>query len=240
MTPKHVAIIGLGPSCEQFVDLSKRLGGRQEAADEVWCINALGNVLACDRIFHMDDVRVQEIRAKASPDSNIAHMLTWMKKHKGPIYTSRVHPAYKGLVEFPLEKVVNDLGFAYLNSTAAYAVAYAIHIGVKKISLFGIDFTYPNSHDAEKGRGCVEFLLGIAAARGIAIRIAGLSSLLDTCLPQQERLYGYDCVDMKFTRTNAGKWAVKFTERETFPTAEEIEHRYDHSQPTAIHGTRSK
>jgi hypothetical protein len=51
---------------------------------------------------------------------------------------------------------------AYFNSTAAYAVAYAIHMGVKKISVFGMDFTYPNAHDAEKGRACVEFWLGIA------------------------------------------------------------------------------
>jgi hypothetical protein len=42
----------------------------------------------------MDDVRIQEIRAAARPESNIATMLGWMRKHPGPIYTSRLHPDY--------------------------------------------------------------------------------------------------------------------------------------------------
>jgi hypothetical protein len=32
-------------------------------------------VLVCDRVFHMDDIAVQEIRAAANPDGNIAAML---------------------------------------------------------------------------------------------------------------------------------------------------------------------
>lgn len=228
--PDHVAIIGLGPSCEQYLYFAKNLGGRHEAADEIWAINGLGGVLAYDRLFHMDDVRIQEIRAAARPDSNIAAMLKWMRGHPGPIYTSFTHPDYPGLVAFPLEAVVNDIGFAYLNNTAAYAVAYAIHIKVKKISLFGCDFTYPNSGQAERGRGCVEFLLGIAAARGIEIRIAGTSSLLDTCFPDAERLYGYDCVDIEFGH-DGGLWTAAFTPKAALPTADEIEALYDHSNP---------
>ena len=195
--PAHVVILGLGPSVTQYLEFSKRLGGRHKLADEVWAINALGSVFNCDRIFHMDDVRIQEIRAAASPDSNIAAMLGWLKKHPGPIYTSRVHPDYPGLVAFPLADVMNSTGHAYLNNTAAYAVAYAIHIGVKKISLYGCDFTYPGAHDAEKGRGCVEFWLGFAAARGIQIAIPRQSSLMDALVPDGKRLYGYDTLKVK-------------------------------------------
>jgi hypothetical protein len=206
------------------------MGGRSAYADEVWAINGLGDVFHCDRIFHMDDVRIQEIRAAAAPESNIANMLRWMKKHPGPIVTSRKHPDYPGLVEFPLEDVINDLGFAYLNNTAAYAVAYAIHIGVKKISLYGVDFTYPNAHDAEKGRACVEYWLGFARARGVEIATGSTSSILDACVPWAERLYGYDTVDVKIAKREDGEgYAVTFTEKSTLPTAAEIEERYDHS-----------
>ena len=158
--PEHVVILGLGPSLEHYVDTVKRLGGRRAFSDEVWGINAVGGVLLCDRLFHMDDVRVQEARAAAALGSNIAHMLAWMRQHPGPIMTSQVPEPndYPGLVAFPLEDVVNNLEYSYFNSTAAYAVAYAIYLGVKKISLFGFDFTYPNAHHAEKGRACVEFL----------------------------------------------------------------------------------
>ena len=64
--PRHVVILGLGPSLESYVDLVKRLGGRRAFADEVWAINALGDVVACDRFFHMDDFRVQQLRAGRS------------------------------------------------------------------------------------------------------------------------------------------------------------------------------
>ena len=62
----------------------------------------------------MDDVRIQEVRAAAAPQSNIANMLAWMRRHPGPILTSRIPEpnAYPGLVAFPLEPVINALGYA--------------------------------------------------------------------------------------------------------------------------------
>jgi hypothetical protein len=224
----HICILGLGPSLESYVDLVKRIGGRSAFSDEVWSINSLGDVIQCDKIFHMDDVRVQEIRAKAEPESNIANMLKWMRKHAGPIITSRTHNDYPGLVEFPLEDVLNKLGYAYFNGTAAYAVAYAIYYGATKISLFGCDFTYPNAHQAEKGRACVEFWLGVAAARGIKLALPEATTLMDTNEPEN-KFYGYDTVNVHIAQESEGGLAtVSFTEREP-PTAEEIEGRYDHS-----------
>lgn len=225
---KHIAIVGLGPSAAQYLSIVRGQGGRSRYCDEVWTINALGNVFDCDRVFHMDDVRIQEIRAAAEPDSNIAAMLKWMKTHPGPIVTSRAHPDYPGLVEFPLEDVVNACEEAYFNGTAAYAVAYAVFHRVGKISMFGCDFTYPNAHDAEKGRACVEYWLGMAVERGIKLAVPKTSSLLDACHTQAERFYGYDTLDIAISRVD-GRIKVAFTERATLPTAEEIEARYDHS-----------
>ena len=85
---KHVTILGLGPSLSQYADVCKRLGGRRAFSDEVWGINALGDIFMCDRIFHMDDVRVQEQRAKAAPQSNIARMVEWLKTTTTPVVTS--------------------------------------------------------------------------------------------------------------------------------------------------------
>lgn len=231
--PAHVVILGMGPSYAAYVELVKRLGGRRAYADEVWAINGLGDVVACDRVFHMDDLRIQEARAARAPQSNIANMVAWLKHHPGPIYTSRLRPGYPGLVEFPLEDVLNrkldtNGGAPYFNSTAAYAIAFAIHIGVQRLSLFGLDYTLPNVHSGERGRACCEFWLGIAAARGIEITVPEQTTLLDACAPDAERLYGYDCVDVTFADRDGGGVNVVFAERETIPTAEEIERRYDH------------
>ena len=122
---------------------------------------------------------------------------------------------------------MNSLKYDYFNNTAAYAVAYAIHIGATKISVFGCDYTYPNAHDAERGRACFEFWLGQAAARGIAIAIPKVSSLMDALYAQQDRLYGYDTVDIKM-RTEGQRIIVEKTKHKRLPTADEIEAKYDH------------
>ncbi|MFN3549627.1 MAG: hypothetical protein ACK4U0_19240 [Mesorhizobium sp.] len=232
-TPRHVVILGLGPSVSAYLDMIKRLGSRRRYADEVWGINALGDIFQCDRVFHMDDMKVQEARAAARPGSNIAAMVDALREHPGPVYTSVVRPGFPGFVPFPIADVLAGRydcnGTPYFNSTAAYAVAFAIHIGAKKISLFGIDYTLPNAHHAEKGRACVEFWLGIAAARGIEITVPEQTSLLDACAPERELLYGYDCVDVVFDHREDGSIVASMTEREAAPTAAEIERRYDHS-----------
>ena len=116
----------------------------------------------------------------------------------------------------------------YFNSTAAYAVAYAIWLEVEKISLFGCDFTYPDAHDAEKGRACVEFWLGVASERGIKISVPKTTSLLDACHAQDDRFYGFsDTREMVITQQGA-RIAIGFTDRAELPSAEAIEERYDH------------
>jgi hypothetical protein len=229
-----VAILGLGPSLNQFIELAKRHGGKH--VDEVWGINSLGDLFNCDRVFHMDDVRVQERRAQANPEGNIARMLEWLKKHHGPIYTSRKHPDYPGLVDFPLADLTNAFGQVYYNSTAAYAIAMALFLDVKRIEVYGFDFTYPNAHHAEKGRACVEFWLGLAVSRGIDVKVPHVSTLMDACEPEG-RLYGYDTVDVKFTKSDSGLVHIDFAAKadEAIPTALEIEARYDHNQhPNAL------
>lgn len=227
----HVAIVALGPSVSQYLDLTKRLGNRRALADQTWAINSLGDVFQCDLVFHMDDVRVQEIRAEAQPQGNIAAMVRWLKTHDGPVMTSQAVPGYPCLVEFPLERALREFGTAYYNSTVAYAVAYAILIGVKRLSLFGIDYTYPNAHQAEKGRACVEYWLGRAHERGMELRLAQETTLLDTVEHGGSGvLYGYDAVHVDVEP--GGK--VKFSEK-PLPTAAEIEAAYDHSKhPNAL------
>lgn len=227
--PNSIAIVALGPSLNTYIGIVKSLGSTKRLCDEVWGVNALGDVLKCDLLFAMDDPRIQEIRAAAHPQSNIAAMLPWLRAYHGPGFTSRAHPDYPGLAEFPLADVLNSCGGnRYFNSTPAYAIAYAIHIGVKKIFCFGMDYTLQSAHDAEKGRACAEFWLGFASARGIELSFPKTTTLHDACVPPAERLYGYDTVNVEITG-ESGTEQVRLVPRDVLPTAEEIEARYDHS-----------
>ena len=231
LPPKSVAIVAMGKSATTYINLCAQAGGRQKVAEETWAINSMGNVIAHDLLFQMDDLRIQEARAKEMPESNVANMLEWLKTHH-KFMTSRVYPEYPGAVEFPLEHVVRRLGTTYFNSTVAYAIAYAIVVGVKKISLFGCDFSYPNAHKAEMGRGCVEYYIGIASASGIEIEVAADSTLLDADVPPDERFYGYDTEDISFEMTDKGAVLTR-KDKEVIPTAKEIETRYNHEPKNA-------
>lgn len=219
--PKRVALLGLGPSLSHYLEVTKRHGGRRALFDEVWAVNALGDILAADRVFLMDDVRVQEAFARLNPSHLVGEMLRWLKGHPGPVYTSRAYPDYPGLVDFPLAEVVRSTGVAYFNNTPAYAIAYAIHIGVEVLSLYGMDYTFANAHVAEKGRACVEFWLGMAKARGMRIVTPASTSLLDSCVPPQERFYGYRTQDVKVDQAGSQIVGVRLEER-PMPTDDEI------------------
>jgi hypothetical protein len=218
----------MGRSAQTYVNMAAVRGGRQRIADEIWAINSMGGVIQHDLLFHMDDCRIQEARATAQPGENVWGMLQWLKSHP-KFMTSKVYPEYPGAIAFPLEQVINAIGTTYLNNTVAYAVAYAMFLGFNKISLFGVDYSYPDLHKAESGRGCVEFLLGMAAARGIHIEVAADSTLMDACVDPKTKPYGYDAYDVSFEQTESGV-NVKMTDREIMPSAAEIERRYRHDK----------
>ena len=219
-----VAIVGMGRSMQTYVRLCAKLGDRRRLTDETWAINAVGGVLAHDLLFHMDDLKIQEDRAERLPDGTVAGMVGWLKTHPR-FMTSRAYPDYPGAVEFPLEAVLNSTGAHYLNSTTAYALAYALHQGHRRIGLYGCDFSYPHLHKAESGRACVEFLVGIAAARGVEIMLPNDTTLLDASEPT--RFYGYDTEHVEVLDDN-GRVRIKRSPRAVIPTAEEIEARYNH------------
>ena len=95
------------------------------------------------------------------------------------------------VVEYPLQEVLQKTKYAYLNNTVAYALAYAIAEEVSDLHLYGIDFTHKAVNFAEAGRACCEFWCAIAVSKGIKIEVAHTSGLLDTNVPDNERLYGY-------------------------------------------------
>lgn len=227
--PEHVAIVGLGPSAKQYINLVERHGGRQAVFDETWVINSYGGVLAHDRVFHMDDVAntMREAEDEAiAPEvrTKLANILKWLRTHPGPVYTSIAHPEFPSLVAFPLEDVIRTVGTAYFNNSVAYAVVFAIHIGVKRISLFGCDYSYGKDKHEGTGRACVEFWLGVAAAKGIEVLVAASSSLMDVNKPER-RFYGYEAVEVEVQRHDDGRTKVTMTPRKEALATVDLESR---------------
>ena len=190
-----VAIVGLGGSYADYI--AARVAS--QTFDEVWGINCIGAIIHVDRTFMMDPVSRFIDTENAGSQTGIAR--EFLSKNKRPIYSCQTNKKFPKIESYPLEEVVKSTGYCYFNNTVAYAVAYAIWKKTTKLCLYGIDFTYKNVNMAESGRACVEFWCAIAASKGIKLEIAHRSGLLDTNVPDNEKLYGYHRLEDPLVQT---------------------------------------
>ena len=183
---KSVAIVGLGNSFSEFI--LARI--RSEKFDEVWAIKSMSGVIYHDKCFMMDPPSRFLDTPNAGQQTNI--MANRLKsKLNIPIFSCTLDKRCPDVVEYPLQEVLQKTKYAYLNNTVAYAFAYAIAYDFKELHLYGIDFTHKAVNFAEAGRACCEFWLAIGISKGIKVNIAHNSSLLDTNIPDDQKLYGY-------------------------------------------------
>lgn len=202
----EVAIVGKGMSYYDYV-MDVLQNGGEKLCDEIWAINGMAGVIQNDIMWHLDDLRLQ---GHKGDDREVLGQLETAKLHP-KVITSTAYPEFPGSEAYPLEEVVNCIGLPYINTTVAAAVGYAIYKGVERLRLYGCDFTYPNRHEAESGRGCVEFLLGIGMERGMAVYIAPHSTLLDMSI--KEKYYGYEKYDVDWQIAEDGHMTPVLTEK---------------------------
>tara|TARA_R110002126_G_scaffold5373_3_gene28364 strand:- start:2405 stop:3118 length:714 start_codon:yes stop_codon:yes gene_type:complete len=187
---KSVAIVALGKSCSEF--LMAKI--RSESFNEVWAINSISSAIFHDKVFMMDPPS-RFLDGKFAGKQTNAMKERLITKLEIPIFSCVLDDRCPDVVEYPLQDVLQKTKYAYLNNTVAYAIAYAVAYEATELHLYGIDFSHKNVHFAESGRACCEFWLAIAISKGIKINIANSSSLLDTNVPDDEKLYGYHRLD---------------------------------------------
>ena len=183
---KKIAIVAMGKS---QLDYHMSISHSKEY-DEVWAINSMCAVVKPDRVFLMDPVSRFFETNDAGPQTKVLRKT--LPKLKCPIYSCELDRRVPSLELYPLEKVIKTTNCGYFNNTIAYAIAFALYKEVAGISLYGADFSYTtNIHFGELGRACCEFWLAKCMTQGIDISIAATSPMLDTNIPEKEKLYGY-------------------------------------------------
>lgn len=190
-TPRSIAIVGAGPSMAEWPTLMAASTIEGDMVDEVWGINAVGRGVKVDVSFVMDDYNALR--------GHVPGMASYMETADHPVITSIARQACPTAVSFPLGDVLalpNARDF--LNHSAAYAIAYAVALGVRQILVFGADYvSEQGSYNAgQKERparymACAAYWLGYAAARGVDIVVCPKSPLLDSDLHPNMRFYGY-------------------------------------------------
>jgi hypothetical protein len=202
---KKIALVGLGASQIDFV-----IGlENSKEWDEVWVINSAIAAFDYDRVFMMDPAsRYFDTNDAGNQTDVMRKLLPLVTK---PIYSCVLDERVPAIVEYPLAEVATSSKCAYLNTTAAYAVAFALWNKVGQVDLFGMYFSYKhNIHFAEAGRACMEFWISKCISAGIVIGASPRSSLLDSDVPVTERLYGYHRLEdpMVAMPSPEGKWIL--------------------------------
>mgnify|MGYP003134468802 CR=1 FL=1 len=169
--PEKIAIVALGSSIGDYLKEAMSGHGMKTPWDEIWTLNRGVRGIQHDKLFVMDDIAWLEKR-----DPNYANFL---KEHNKPIITSFAYSDYPRAIEYPLQEVMATIqDDVFTVNTVSYMVAYAIHIGVKELSIYGADFFYPGGNTAEEGGQAVAYLLGMGRHFGFTHRIPQSSTLL--------------------------------------------------------------
>ncbi len=196
MKPKTVAIVGYSDVNLKYLKHSQ--------VEEIWTMNHhwflqeqlpedKRDVPRVDRLFELH--WPEWFTRKEVPRA--VEYRAWLKKeHTFPIYMLQQMDEFPNCVVYPREEVKRDV-FAnlwrgdqneieYYTSSVGLMIAFAIHLGVERIELYGVEMATDTEYADQKPAG--EFMLGLAAGRGIDV------VLHPTCTLCNAQVYGYEGV----------------------------------------------
>ena len=186
--PLKVCMIGLGASAADYLQNQVAQDLMMEY-DEIWTCNMGLRIFRHDKVWVMDDLRVQ---ARKFPTYG-----RLLAEHDRPIITSTPYPEYPQSWRYPIEEVCDAVGDDFFRNTVCYAIAYAMVTGVKEMTLYGCDFWYPQMDIREEGSMNAAYLLGLARHFGMTFHLPPSTTLLSAHLSKEVEgkphrpLYGY-------------------------------------------------
>lgn len=209
--PTIVDIVACGPTFSDWVASNFGYDSVIGRADEVWTLNKGLRTYKADLVFVMDDLvgegRLSEeyrrdINALTVPvitsiiDADVQAMYPNVRLYRYPI----AHVLWaigfaieraRGAREITMEQAVVNGRTAgrYIQNSIPYMLAYAWWIGVKRVRLFGADYTFPGSPAREDDRANAEYWVGLVRGLGMEVSVPDTTTLLDT--RARKGLYGY-------------------------------------------------
>lgn len=181
--PESVLIVALGPTKLDLMELTTAHEPPELVmdVDEVWGLNAGANHLAgrvaYDVLWVMDHLDGEERKLPRYG----ALLKKWMERHNAPLITSQAGSwgLLPGVREYPLGLVLEHVGNnnAYFHNSVPYLLAYALTIGVKRLIVWGADYSHERTKRREEDRANAEYWVGFCRARGMEIWLPDSTSL---------------------------------------------------------------
>lgn len=133
----------------------------------------------------------------------------WLSKFDGPVYMQAPEPRVPNCTVLPLEEIKAHFGKLYLTSSMAYMMALLVMQHdrgekVESVHVWGINLTTNAEYFEQKA--CLEYWLGMAEGRGIAVTLPPVTALM------RGRLYAHvaDANDMlAMTKSRVEHWRAQ-------------------------------
>jgi hypothetical protein len=176
LMPKKVAIIGTQPSSRLVAPFG----------DPSWTIwgSSPGNMNVLPRVDAWFEMHVNLLWKKYEGYGK--PYVAWMNECQWPVVA--IDQRYvKRAVRYPIEDILAKFGRPlpyFFTSTFAYMMAYAIHVNVEEIGLYGVDMSSKDEYILQRSGG--HHFICVAAEHGIKVTIPPESDL-----GQPPPLYGY-------------------------------------------------
>lgn len=184
---KTIALVG-------FADNTSYLA-KDTKADEIWSLRTWYKIADLPRVDRLFEIHPYEFLHGRRDDTEYIEYL--QRAHPFPIYMQEINPDKPSSVVYPLEEVIHNLFvnlrrgekvIRYFTSTFSYMLALAILENPDRIEIYGFDMAWGTEYQYQKAGA--EFMIGVAAGRGIEVYIPEECNLL------KARLYGYEALRM--------------------------------------------
>lgn len=181
-----IAIIGTVP-------ISKRVAPYGDPSWEIWvCSPGNSQSGAPPRIDKWFELHALVDMAGPENASWCVPYYAWLREQKFPIFMQEKNDDVPMAQAFPRDVLVEKFGPSkargttnWFTSSIAWMMAYAIHLGVDEIGIFGVDMAATEEHYSWQKAGCLRFM-EIARAHGITVTIP-----LESTLACPAPMYGY-------------------------------------------------
>lgn len=184
---------------------------------EIWGLNQLyTQIPRWDRWFELHSREVCE----RIPDS--AAYAKWLKEQTKPIYMIQQYTDIPACVPYPKDAILKQFG-GYFNNTISWQIALALHEGVDRIGLYGVDMAIGTEYSHQ--RPSCEYFIGMARGMGVQVDIPVECDLLKTAY-----LYGFEDEPEVLLRLQSQREELRTRQRQAQAAKADAQHIESYNQ----------
>ncbi len=149
---------------------------------EIWGL-AWDPLPICHRYF---EIHANWRNFRGNKEDADAHW-RWMAGLKVPVYMRQVEADIPTSVAYPFADIgktvgLSTSGWPYIESSIAVMLALAIHEGVERVGIWGVDMCTTTEYAYQRPN--MEYLIGLARGKGMRVWSPPQSSLLSSAMDQ--------------------------------------------------------